>query len=121
MLRAALLVMLVSCINVTASAESQGTVCLGKNLAKTMSEHSDRLYLKIDDSQNIVFARPYDGPIVVVQGLDLSKEHMVYVYFDNQIVQSWRLNFSKLKTDSVLIWRAAGSWRMEPNVASSCK
>ncbi len=121
MLRAALLLIFVSSINVASSTELQGTVCLGKNLAKTMSEHSDRLYLKIDDSQNIVFAHPYDGPIVVMQGLDLSKEHMVYVYFDDQIAQSWRLNFSKLKTDSVLIWRAAGSWRMEPNEVSACK
>jgi hypothetical protein len=119
--RATLFIIIVCFINIVSSAESQGTVCLGKNLAKSLSEHSDRLYLKIDDSQKIRFERPYSGPTVVIDNLDLSSDHMVYVYFDDKVVQSWKLDFNKLKTESVLIWRASGSWRMEPYQATSCR
>jgi hypothetical protein len=120
-LRATLFILLVCFINIVSSAELKGTVCLGKNLAKSLSEHSDRLYLKIDNSEKFTFERPYSGPTVVMDNLALNKDYMVYVYFDDEIVQSWELNFSKLQTESVLIWRAAGSWRMESNQASSCK
>jgi len=116
-----LLFMLACLTNVAISNELKGTVCLGKNLAKSSGEHSTRLYLKVGNSKNIYFMRPYNGPEAVVKNLDINKDHMVYVYFDNRIVQSWELNFSNLKTASVLIWRASGSWRMEPNEASSCK
>lgn len=121
MLKIILLVIFASLTNVAISNEQKGTVCLGKNLAKSSSEHSDRLFLKIDDSQGIYFSRPYNGPIKVVKNLDINKDYIVYVYFDNEVVQSWKLNFSGLKTESVLIWRAAGSWRMEAVEASLCK
>ena len=96
-----------------------GKVCFGKNLAKPISEHTDRLYLKIDDSHKLFFNRPIEGP--VLGNLELNKDHIVKVYFDEQIVQSWKLNFSKLQTHSVIIWRSAGSWRMEPVEELNCK
>ncbi len=107
--------------DIALSNELKGTVCLGKNLAKVSSEHTERLYLKIGDSPKIYFIRPYSGKRVIAKNLDIRKEHAIKIFFDDQIVQSWKLNFLKLKTDSVLIWRASGSWRMEPNKASSCK
>jgi hypothetical protein len=121
MFRIALLITLTSLTNIASSTEVNGTVCLGENLAKPLDEHSDRLYLKIDDSPRIYFARPYRGPRVVAQNLNIQKDHMVQVYFDNQLVRSWKLNFSKMKTGSVVVWRASGSWRMEPNEVTSCK
>lgn len=109
-------------INMASSAnEVKGTVCLGQNLAKPADEHSRRLHLTIDDSQNIYFEQPYDGPRFIARDLDLHKEHLIRVHFDNQVVKSWTLNFSKLKGNSVLVWRSAGSWRIEKNEASSCK
>ena len=121
MLRAVLFVMLMSFSSAGLSAESTGAVCLGKNLAKSLDEHSDRLYIKINDSQIIRFESPYSGPTVVMDNMDLNSDHRVYVYFDDEVVQSWKLNFAKLHTESVLIWRASGSWRMEPNQVTSCK
>jgi archaellum component FlaG (FlaF/FlaG flagellin family) len=122
MLRSFLLFIIV--VNFTSaawSAEVKGVVCLGKNLAKSLDEHSDRLHLKVDDSHKIVFKHPYSGPTVVADNLDLDQDHEIAVYFDGRIVQSWRLNFSVLNTESVLIWRASGSWRMEPNRVSECR
>lgn len=92
--------------------DNAGKVFFGKNLAKPASEHTDRLYLKINDSEKLYFNRKYEGP--VLENLDLNKNHIVKVYFDDEIGRSWVLNFSKLKTKSVIIWRSAGSWRMEP-------
>lgn len=116
-----LLGLLASLATTVSSNETKGTVCLGKNLALPDEEHSDRLYLRVDDSPRLYFVRPYRGPRVVARNLDVHKEHSVRVYFDHQEVQSWKLNFTILNTDSVLVWRSSGAWRMEPNDASSCK
>ncbi|WP_027362399.1 hypothetical protein [Desulfospira joergensenii] len=92
--------------------DNVGKVYFGENLAKTLSEHTDRLYLKIDDSENLYFNRQHSGP--VIGNLNIHTDHMVKVYFDDQICESWKLNFSKLKTQAVIIRRLPGSWRMEP-------
>ena len=92
--------------------ENGGKVYFGKNLAKPASEYTDRLYLKIDDSKKLYFNRKREGP--VLENLDMNKDYIIKVYFDDKIGSSWILNFSKLKTKSVVIWRSAGSWRMEP-------
>ena len=120
MLKISLLIFLMSLTTFSFSDDRKGTVCLGKNLAKPLSEHSNRLYLTVNNSKKIYFLRPYRGPKMVFNNLDLSKVHTINIYFDDKITQSWKLNFSKLKTNSVLIWRAPGSWRMESNEASSC-
>ncbi len=96
-----------------------GTVYFGENLAKTLSEHTDRLYLKIDASENLYFNRQHSGP--VANNLDINTDHMVKVYFDDQICHSWKLNFSKLNTHSVIIRRSPGAWRMEPVSAVALK
>jgi hypothetical protein len=101
------------------ASDKLGNVCFGKNLAKPASEHTDRLYLKIDESEKLYFNHKYDGP--VVRDLDPSITHTVKVYFDDHLVESWRFDFNKLSTSSVIIWRAAGSWRMEPIEAPECK
>jgi hypothetical protein len=93
------------------ASDNGGKVYFGKNLAKPASEHTDRLYLQINDSEKLYFNRKYEGP--VLENLNLTKDHIVKVYFDDKIGRSWILNFSKLKTESVVIWRSAGAWRME--------
>lgn len=95
-------------LSTTAMAdETLGKICFGKNLAKPQSEHTDRLYLKINDSKILFFIRPYEG--AVLKELNTSKDYKVQVYFDDQLVQSWILNFSKLNTQTVVIWRSTGS------------
>ena len=89
-----------------------GRVFFGKNYAKPLSEHTDRLYLRINESAKLYVNRRDEGPFL--EDLDLNADHVVSVYFDDKIVQSWILNFSDLKTREVLIWRSAGAWRMAP-------
>ena len=99
--------------------DNVGRVCFGKNLAKPYSEHTDRLYIRIDDSKKIYFNRPHAGP--VIDNLDINVHHIVKVYFDDELGQSWPLNFSKLDAQSVIVWRSAGAWHMEPVEASACE
>ena len=88
-------------ISTSIAAESDfGKVCFGKNLAKPTGEHTDSLYLKIDDSEKLFFNRKYDGP--VISDLDLKSDHLVKVYFDDEMGMSWKLNFQKLNTQSVV-------------------
>jgi hypothetical protein len=96
-----------------------GKICFGHNLAKPYIEHTDSLYLRIDGSQKLYFNKVREGP--VLDDLDLDMDHVVSVYVDGELGVSWRLNFRQLKTGTVLIWRSAGSWRMEPIQASQCK
>ena len=91
--------------------DNTGRVFFGGNFAKPLDEHTHRLYLRINDSEKLYFNRKHEGP--VSEHLDLKKDHVIKVYFDDKIAQSWILNFSKLKTQSVVIWRSSGSWRME--------
>ena len=118
MIKQIILVLLIFSTSVVAN-DNVGEVCFGKNLAKPSNEHTDRLYLKINDSEKLYFNRPHKGP--VLENLDLNKNHIVKVYFEDKIVQSWILNFSKLKTQRVIIWRSSGSWRMEPAEESICE
>ena len=120
MLKQCLLLLLLFISTVVASGEQSGNVCFGKNLAKPLSEHTDRLYLKIDDSKKLYFNKPQkQGPVIT--HLDINSDHMVKVYFDDILTQSWTLNFSKLNTQSVIIWRSTGSWRMEIADDSICQ
>lgn len=106
---------------IAASSENIGVVCLGGNLSKVAAEHTERLHLIINDSQKIYFTHPYSGPVTIKRNLKLNKEHMVKVIFDGNVVQSWKLDFRSLNSTSVLIWRSAGSWRMEPNIGGKCQ
>ncbi len=101
------------------AGDDLGKVCFGKNLAKIASEQTDRLYLRINDSEKLFFNRKHEGP--VINNLNLEKDHIVKVYFDDVIGMSWKLNFKNLNTQSVIIWRAAGSWRMEQTESETCK
>lgn len=111
--------LLIAVSTIVVAEDKSGSVCFGKNLAKPASEHTDRLYLRIDDSTKLYFNHPHRGP--VLSGLDLDVVHKVEVYFDDQLAQSWIMDFRKLNTKSVLIWRAAGSWRMDTIEASKCR
>lgn len=104
-----------------ALAEQEGVICLGKNLAVPASEHSQRLFLTIDDSDKIYFIRPYVAPRVVAKGLDLKEDHSVKVYFGEKLVQSWVVNFSKSKSAAFNVWRAPGAWRTDPIDPSVCQ
>ena len=94
------------------ASEQFGKVYFGENLAKSYSEHTDSLKIQINDSDKYLFNAKYSDS--VVSNLNLNETHIVKVFFDGVLVQSWKLNFKKLKTNSVVIWRSAGSWRMEP-------
>ncbi len=96
------------------------SVCLGRNLSVAFSEHTERLYLKIGDSPKIFFYKPHDPPRIVATGLDRKKRHLVKVFFDDQVVQSWYLDFEKLGNNMANIWRAKGAWRMEPSHTNRC-
>jgi hypothetical protein len=113
-----LLILLLASASVDAEKYT-GSVCFGANLAKPISEHTDRLYLKINESKKLYFNRKYKGP--ALKNLNLDTKHMVKVYFDDQITTSWPLDFKILNTNSVLIWRSAGSWRMDSIKTIKCK
>ncbi len=96
------------------------SVCLGLNMSVAASEHSERLYLRIGESPRIYFDKPKKAPRIIADGLDRKKRYIVKVYFDDKVVQSWPLEYSKYKSSMVYIWRAKGSWQMEQSHTGKC-
>jgi hypothetical protein len=97
-----------------------GSVCLGPNLAK--ANHADwisRLAVKVGADGPFDFV---GVPKLVVQGLPLDKAQRVQVLYDGKVIESWTLRFEARDGDAprVMIWRAAGSWRMEPTAPDRC-
>ena len=109
------------CMSSIAANETGGTVCLGENLSKPPDDQTPRLYLTIDDSPPIHFEPEYRGPRIVAAALDRGKPHVVKVYFDDQVVESFKLDFRKLKADGALLWRGPGAWRLEAIAAKPCR
>ena len=93
---------------------------LRENLSKVASEHTKRLHLTINNSEKFYFTKPYRSPRLISQNLELNDTHTINVYFDENIVQSWKLDLRKHQYTSVVIWRAAGSWRMVQIDPSNC-
>lgn len=114
-----ILLILFLCTMSAYADDKSGTICFGQNLAKPASEHTDRLYLKINDSEKLYFNHNYSGP--AARGLDTNLRHTVRVFFDDQLSESWTIDFKKLKATSVLIWRSPGAWRMQAIKADECK
>lgn len=98
--------------------ENYGKVCFGRNLAKPANEHLKSLYLTIGNSGKLFFNNKYDQPIL--DKLDLTKEHNVKVFLEGKVVASWVLNYSDLKSNTALIWRSPGAWRMEKAPNNLC-
>lgn len=93
MIKTILYTLLCSISALAHSIEQTGIVCLGSNYAKPLAEHTKRLYLRVNDSPKIYFLESYRPPRIVIEGLDLTSTHTIYVYFDNKLTQSWKLNF----------------------------
>ena len=105
----------------TLAEENTGFVCFGQNLAKISSEHTNRLYLRIDESDKLFFNDPNLRGKTIVRGLDLKSEHRVKVFFDDTLAHSFNFNFSELGSTGVEIWRSAGAWRTKPVKGGQCE
>jgi hypothetical protein len=104
-----------------ANAAEKGSVYLGPFLSVIWYEPSKKPYLTIGEFGPFKFEN--DGQIskLIIDDLDLGQIYKVKVHYDKKVVESWDLNFDKIKSDIVCIWRAKGSWRMEPYEKSRCQ
>ena len=104
-----------------ALAENKGSVCLGPFLSVVWYEPSTRPYLTIGNYGPFHFEQGNQPFRLIVEDLDIKKVYRVKVHYDGKVVRSWNLNFEKIGSDRVCIWRDKGAWRMEPIKNSKCK
>ena len=109
-----IVIVLIITFPISAFAEGKGSVCLGPFLSIILYENSKRPFLTIGHYGPFYFDQANQPTRLVAEGLDLNKTYKVKVHFDGKVVTSWDLNFEKLGTDMVCIWRSKGAWRMEP-------
>lgn len=97
----------------------EGEVCLGPYGGFVQDEKS-HLYFTIDDSKEKI---AFNGaePRVVAQGLDSQRRHVIRVFYDSTLVQSWAVSFAKRKAIMVDVWRSPGGWHLESNPAGKCQ
>ena len=106
---------------VFALAEDKGSVCLGPFLSVVWYESSTRPYLTIGDYGPFHFYQENQQSRLVAEDLDLNRTYKVKVHFGGRVVRSWNLNYDKIGSDRVCIWRDKGAWRMEPIENSKCE
>ena len=102
-------------------AEDKGSVCLGPFLSIILYQPSNRPYLTIGDYGPFHFEQSSQPCRLVAGGLDLKKVYKVRVHFEGKVVTSWNLNFEKMGSNMVYIWRDKGAWRMEPIRNGKCE
>lgn len=117
-----LLILPLLCLPRTAVAVDEGKICIGPNLTIVSPNEwkDDLISIGIDDLPPHSFAF-HQQPTIVRRDLDTDKTYVVRVYARREVVASWRLNFSKLRTTTVQIWRSKGYWHMDPIDESKCK
>ncbi len=106
----------------SALAAAGGSVCLGPNLIKVREDPALGPFIIIDH-ESPVFAGPSsnnDLPRVIAKELDLNVRHEVKIMFEGKVADSWAIDFRKLGSSMVVIWRATGAWRMEPSKTGQC-
>lgn len=102
-------------------AQDKGSVCLGPFLSIILYESSNRPYLTIGDYGPFRFEQTNQTCRLVADNLDLDKVYKVKVHFEDKVVTSWDLNFKKIGSNMVYIWRAKGAWRMEAIKNGKCE
>ena len=116
-----IVVVLIVIFPLVAYAKGKGSVCLGPFLSIVLYEPSKRPYLTIGDYGPFHFDQVNQPTRLVAEEFDLNKTYKVKVHFGGKVVTSWDLNFEKLGTDMVCIWRSTGAWRMEPITNGKCE
>lgn len=117
------LILSIFLLTTTANAgEYLGRVCFGENLAKPIVEHGPDLLIQIDEMEPIQFNQNRNVPFEVVYWLNLTKPHQVKVYFGGEVVAVLNWHYVELGTDTVIIWRSAGSWEIKAvvNIEDDC-
>lgn len=102
-------------------AQDKGSVCLGPFLSIIMYAPSNRPYLTIGDYGPFHFEQTNQTCRLVAEDLDLNKVYRVKVHFEDKVVTSWNLDFKKIASNMVYIWRDKGAWRMEPIKNGKCE
>jgi hypothetical protein len=102
-------------------AEEKGSVYLGPFLSVVYYKPGTMPYLTIGDYGPFRFENKDQISKPVTDELDLKIIYKVKVHYDGEVVSSWDLNFDKFGDSKVCIWRAKGSWRMEPMENSKCQ
>lgn len=93
-----------------------GAVCVGFDFSKALPDTD--LYIKIGSLEKKLYSNS-SGKTIYDQ-LDLKTTHYVQVLKGDDPFKTFSLDFKKLKTNFVIIWKAPGEWRMTPLKKGKC-
>lgn len=100
-----------------AASEVQGAICIGPDHSKARS--TEEIFVKVDGAEKKSYSKS-EG-LILFKDLDLDKIHTVHLLVGNKSFLTLAVDFKKLKTNFVILWKAAGAWKLLPVGGTKCE
>ncbi len=97
-----------------------GAICIGPDLSKiaSLDDGLDN-FIQIDQFKKVNFHQAFEK--IAFENLDLGKSHRVKLLKGKKVIHSFKINFMEMKTNFILVWKAAGAWKAIPISGETCK
>jgi len=86
-----------------------GSIIIGQDLSKVLTKNPLMIEIEGFGSRSI----PRKGEKIIT-GLNLNKIYHIKVNYEEKVIKDWTINFSKLKTRRIKIYKSPGYWRLNP-------
>lgn len=89
---------------------AKGAICLGPDLSPA-PRPKQSVFVQIEGRQSIDFYEKMYK--IAYDDLDLNKVYIIKWVYQGKPFVSWKVDFRKLNTNMVMVWKAYGTWKME--------
>ena len=88
------------------TSDKFGAICLGPDLSMAGVDYD--IFISVDWKK-----KKFSGEQghIAFDDLELNKKHIVRLFKGNKQFQSFKIDFRKLKSNFVVVWKAAGYWK----------
>lgn len=98
------------------ASDPTGAICLGPDLSKAYP--ASDIFVSIKGVGKKLFSG--SSETIAFDKLDINKEHTVDLIQGTKKFDSIRIDFKKSKTNFVVLWKAAGAWKVIPVGGEKC-
>ena len=86
---------------------NSGAICLGPDLS--MIQPDSDIFISLDNSKKELFSDSRGK--IPFKDLNLKKKHLIRLFKGDLQFTSFNVDFKKLKTNFVIVWKASGYWK----------
>jgi hypothetical protein len=118
-----LLLLIIAALAATADAGSRqsmkanfGAICLGPDLSK--GPHEKNFFLQVNESNKVRFSGNQEK--IAFTRLSLRQTQYVHIFKGEIEIQRLVIDFERIGTNFVVLWKAAKKWRIYPVGGEEC-